>query len=59
MRKIPARTYQTVEQIDQRAAALEAQASLLQNGAEKSAILFTAHQLRTYADMKRLLTKSA
>ena len=59
MRKIPARSYQTVEQIEQRVAALEAQASVLQQGAEKTAILVTAHQLRTYADMKRLLTKAS
>ncbi len=54
MRKIPARNYQTVEQIEQRVAALEAQASVLQLGAEKNAILVTAQQLRSYAETKRL-----
>lgn len=55
MRKIPAQRYLTADQIEQRANAIELEASALKPGAQALALFDEACRLHTYADMKRLL----
>jgi hypothetical protein len=55
MRKLIARTYLTADQIEERAHAINLEASALKPSAERSDLVEEARMLRTYADMKRLL----
>jgi hypothetical protein len=56
MHKIPVQNYLTCNQIDERANSLELEAAALAPGARKNALIEQARKLRTYADMKRLLS---
>ena len=56
MYKIPARNFMTSDQIEERANALELEAAVLAPGVSKDALIEKARMLRSYADMKRLLT---
>ena len=55
MRKIPAVTYLTPEELDEICRAREAEAACLPTGEERQSILKEVAQLRAYADAKRLL----
>ena len=56
MHKIPARSFMTSDEIDERASAIELEAAVLAAGVAKDALVEKARMLRSYADMKRLLT---
>lgn len=56
MHKIPARSFMTSDQIEERANAIELEAAVLEPGVAKDAQVEKARMLRSYADMKRLLT---
>jgi hypothetical protein len=56
MRKIPAQRHLTADQIEQRANAVELEASSLKPGAQALALLEEARKLHTCADIKRLLS---
>jgi hypothetical protein len=55
MRKIPAVTYLTPEELDEISLAREAEAVRLPTGEARQSILKEVAQLRAYADAKRLL----
>lgn len=46
----------TSDEIDERASAIELEAAVLAAGVAKEALVEKARMLRSYADMKRLLT---
>ncbi len=55
MRKISVTGYLNSDEIDERARLMEMEASLLPIGRARSTLVEKARQLRSYADMKRLL----
>jgi hypothetical protein len=59
MRKIPVTGYLNSDEIDERARLMEMEASLLPIGRARSTLVEKARQLRSYADMKRLLRASS
>lgn len=55
MRSLPVQTYLTADQLDEQAKEREAVAHSMPPGAAKQSVLKEAMQLRSYANMKRLL----
>lgn len=58
MLKVPTANYPSSDDIDERARLMEAEATILPLGKQKSSLAEEARRLRVYADMKRLLTLS-
>ena len=55
MRKVPTASYMNCAELDERASLLDMEATLLPIGKAKSELTRQAFNLRSYADMKRLL----